>query len=589
MINIGMFKNRRFLVSIIVGIITTAAIAWYVNTYIYNFFAATERITVGVKPSVTSIKSNSEFTVGVSAANQQIDAVDIYLSYDPKKVEYLNKYTQLPQEYFSSVVASEVVTVGDKKQIHLAMVSVSNVRQKSILINFQFKSLGVPGDAAFTLESKSQVTGVDGVSNPITFDKDPALPSGKITINTTAPSTIPSVVVTIKPTTTPTVPSSSTSQWVLTLKAVCSDPKAVLSPTFKPSWYLFNNGTGPAARSSTGTAQPVIVNGPTDGTYSIQLLGPNSLVPLTVPAGMTKGANNVVTWSSATLKGSTQTITFTAPATACTTITPTLPYQCGNADCSNKMYKVSPPILTSNAQQICVAKGWGVCAVCNVGYGPVSIHGWKPDTGSWSSSCPGGTLGGFNPTNMEVCCTIPSPTKVPTKVPPVISSLTWKPTTPVSGDPVEGTISGTDTDSTKVTIKIMVSGQNIPETLFATGEATVTAGKWSYKVTKNLPGFVGKFKVYAIVQDEANIVKSTIYEVSVLAPTPKDTCPLKLKGDANCDSKVNLLDAVCLRGELIGKKPLNCTSADFNNDKKVSISDAPIWRSTYIKENAIKK
>jgi hypothetical protein len=49
------------------------------------------------------------------------------------------------------------------------------------------------------------------------------------------------------------------------------------------------------------------------------------------------------------------------------------------------------------------------------------------------------------------------------------------------------------------------------------------------------------------------------------------------------------LDAVCWRSEMIGRKALNCVSSDFNNDKKISVVDIPVWRSTYIKENTFKK
>jgi len=90
------------------------------------------------------------------------------------------------------------------------------------------------------------------------------------------------------------------------------------------------------------------------------------------------------------------------------TPTPTLNYACGNADCTNKMYPVSPIILTSSAEEICIAKNWGTCAVCHVGYGPVTIHGSYNGTGgAWADTCPGPPLSVFNPTatTMEVCCT----------------------------------------------------------------------------------------------------------------------------------------------------------------------------------------
>lgn len=96
---------------------------------------------------------------------------------------------------------------------------------------------------------------------------------------------------------------------------------------------------------------------------------------------------------------------FSTPRATVTPVPlPTLPYDCGNTTCTNKMYHITPLDLTHTAEQICVSKGWGHCAVCNVGYGPSTIHGWKPNTGSWSSTCSNRTMASFNPVNMEVCC-----------------------------------------------------------------------------------------------------------------------------------------------------------------------------------------
>lgn len=581
--------KRRILISLIVGLVTIVGMSWYVNTYIYNFFAATARVAVAVEPSVSIVQPNTEFTLGVSAANQPIDAWDLYVTYDPTKVEYLNKYTQLPIGYFTNEIVSETVTVLGKKQVHIALVSTNTLRQKSVRLNLQFKSLTLVGDAGFTVESKSQVTGVDDLNNPIQFEKDPAIATGKITV---AIPTIPVPTNTVGPTPATCIP---------TLISPSRNSVVTTNPTFE--WSACP-GTGVKYRLEVaGNATP----------STVLFVGTRYSFTNPLPAWV---AGRTYSWkvkacpNADCIGGTFSTESqFSVPIVISKAPTPR-PYVCGNADCSNKMYTVSPPILTSNAQQICVAKGWGVCAVCNVGYGPVSIHGWKPDTGSWSSSCPGASLGGFNPTTMEVCCTMPTtvPSVIPTvqptaivtipltiapsvkpKVPPTISNITWTPQVPVSGNSVEGLITGTDTDSTQVTVEVYVSGQNIPETLFAKGVVAVSSGKWSYKAIKTLPGFVGTFSVYAVAKDEVNIVKSKVYTVTVLAPTPKDTCPRRFQGDANCDNTVNLIDVVCLRGEIIGQTPKNCVSSDFNNDKKVTIGDAPIWRSTYIKENTVQK
>ncbi|MCX6732731.1 MAG: dockerin type I repeat-containing protein [Candidatus Roizmanbacteria bacterium] len=79
----------------------------------------------------------------------------------------------------------------------------------------------------------------------------------------------------------------------------------------------------------------------------------------------------------------------------------------------------------------------------------------------------------------------------------------------------------------------------------------------------------------------------------VLTPTPKP-CPLRIKGDANCDSVVNALDYDVFKsqlqtvgnGPLTGPNPLSSSdfnAADFNGDKKVNVLDFEIWRNTFLK------
>ncbi|MBP9758439.1 prepilin-type N-terminal cleavage/methylation domain-containing protein [Candidatus Dojkabacteria bacterium] len=102
----------------------------------------------------------------------------------------------------------------------------------------------------------------------------------------------------------------------------------------------------------------------------------------------------------------TPTPTPTPPPPTPTPTPPVGTYQCGNVGCTNKMWNVVPTDLTHTAEQICVSNGWGHCAVCDVGYGPTTIHGWKPDTGMWSTTCGSTTMQSFNPTYMEVCCTL---------------------------------------------------------------------------------------------------------------------------------------------------------------------------------------
>lgn len=63
-------------------------------------------------------------------------------------------------------------------------------------------------------------------------------------------------------------------------------------------------------------------------------------------------------------------------------------------------------------------------------------------------------------------------------------------------------------------------------------------------------------------------------------------CPRKAEGDANCDNVVDYVDFVCWRGELVGSKPSNCVSADFNGSGgKPNSQDYTIWFTTLKKEH----
>ena len=148
-----MFRSRRFIISIVVGIAALVGMAWYVNTYIYKFMAAFPKVSVEVKPyalssgtatpvAITSIAPNQEFNVRVTIANQNIDGVDLYLTYDKSKVAYSKEYiqtyaagtgyTQFPDQYFADPIIEEVSTIGDKKQLRVVLMSVTTERKNLV-------------------------------------------------------------------------------------------------------------------------------------------------------------------------------------------------------------------------------------------------------------------------------------------------------------------------------------------------------------------------------------------------------------------------------------------------------------------------
>ncbi|MDO8621392.1 MAG: dockerin type I repeat-containing protein [Candidatus Levybacteria bacterium] len=61
-------------------------------------------------------------------------------------------------------------------------------------------------------------------------------------------------------------------------------------------------------------------------------------------------------------------------------------------------------------------------------------------------------------------------------------------------------------------------------------------------------------------------------------PTTPSGCPLKSKGDANCDGKVNILDYNILRDEFTHK--LQTRTADFNSNNVIDDLDLSIWKNS---------
>lgn len=63
---------------------------------------------------------------------------------------------------------------------------------------------------------------------------------------------------------------------------------------------------------------------------------------------------------------------------------------------------------------------------------------------------------------------------------------------------------------------------------------------------------------------------------------PVPACPKKSQGDANCDNIVNLADLDIYRAEVNGE--IKSFRSDFNEDKKLNITDFVIWKYGYLAE-----
>ena len=73
----------------------------------------------------------------------------------------------------------------------------------------------------------------------------------------------------------------------------------------------------------------------------------------------------------------------------------------------------------------------------------------------------------------------------------------------------------------------------------------------------------------------------TISQVATSTPTTSSgNCPLRSKGDADCNGTVNLADFEIFRKEYVGQ--LSTKQSDFDNNGLVTITDFEIFRKGYL-------
>lgn len=83
--------------------------------------------------------------------------------------------------------------------------------------------------------------------------------------------------------------------------------------------------------------------------------------------------------------------------------------------------------------------------------------------------------------------------------------------------------------------------------------------------------------------NDCDKTKNPYCQVCKSEPTPSPTtvCPLKNKGDANCDTKIDLLDFNLWRGAFL---TTSSKATDFNNDTASDLIDFNIWRDGFLQK-----
>lgn len=125
----------------------------------------------------------------------------------------------------------------------------------------------------------------------------------------------------------------------------------------------------------------------------------------------------------------------------------------------------------------------------------------------------------------------------------------------------------------------------IPSVLIPTVDVnpTITSPPIITEIPPSIPPTISVPPVSVTVQQPTTVViPETLTPVQDPSITPEtvitqeiDTCALKVKGDANCDETIDLIDFEILRGEFLDQ---NITArADFNGDGTVSLLDVQIW------------
>jgi len=250
--------KRIIFLSLAIGI--AVGLFWYVNTYIYQFLASTDPVTVSMIPSkeridLTGIESE-EFNVAFQVTQQDVSGMQLVLTYNGKYVQYGKEYSDsgfIPQSGVNYEVVHEEVTSGDgtdSKKATIVLVATDEIPpapNNSRLLNFKFKVL-VPqeGDQVFEdriqeikMEVNSEFVGSNegGEATAFASPTDPVIAS--ITLfrgATTSPSPDVSPTGTDESPTPSQDPSPSQEPTVSITEIPPSEaPTATLIPTQLPS------------------------------------------------------------------------------------------------------------------------------------------------------------------------------------------------------------------------------------------------------------------------------------------------------------------------------------------------------------------
>jgi hypothetical protein len=234
---------KRILLGLI-GVAVIAGMFWFVNTYVYKFYAANPTVKVDSSTTVAKVSTGNDFNVvlGFSNANiKAIDAIDLIVTYDKDKLIYQNSVSSLPVDnYFRPPSYSKITDLpNNKSQLRLILLANDAVKPlNNLTVNLKFRAMS-PGTATIAVENNTTIAGTDGANKAVTYDENLDTAKKVITIEgvsnitpTVTSAPYATTVPTNNPTTIPSNPPTITSTvWKSTNLLVGSTAQVKMSGT----------------------------------------------------------------------------------------------------------------------------------------------------------------------------------------------------------------------------------------------------------------------------------------------------------------------------------------------------------------------
>src|SRR3989344_5869285 len=130
---------RRVILSLI-GVGVIAAMFWYVNTYIYKFYASTDVVTIDVTSTEDTVGVNSQFAFNVILSGPKIETVDLVMNLDPERVEFVDEIVSVPPNYFKAKVEYQKLDTATKKLRVIILPNDTTATQSNIQLILKFKA-----------------------------------------------------------------------------------------------------------------------------------------------------------------------------------------------------------------------------------------------------------------------------------------------------------------------------------------------------------------------------------------------------------------------------------------------------------------